>query len=271
MTQEQTDLVATPRLDGLDLALEGGIARITMTRGAAGNPLTVESARALLAAMHWAASVRARVVVLGSDGPAWCVGGDLKAFAAEPTGTDRAAYIDELAEVLHRLVSEIVRHDAIVVAAVDGVAAGAGMPLACAADLVVASDRARFTLGYTKIGLTPDGGSSLLATTVGLHTALRLALLNPVLSADDSRSLGLVAEVVTPDVLDSSVDALAARLAAGPPGAQAATKHLLRGQVAHDAEAALRRETLSVRRAAATDEAAEGIAAFLEKRPPSFS
>lgn len=265
------DLVTTPELDGLDLRLTDGVARITMARGASGNPLTVESTHGLLAAFRWAAEARAGVIVLASDGPAWCVGGDLKAFAAEPTGTDRAAYIDELAEVLHRLVSEIVRHDAIVVAAVDGAAAGAGMPLACAADLVVASDRARFTLGYTKIGLTPDGGSSLLATTVGLHTALRLALLNPVLSAAEAQALGLVTEVVTPEELGSAVDAIASRLAAGPPAAQAATKHLLRGQVAHDAEAALRRETLSVRAAAATDEAAEGITAFLEKRPPSYS
>ena len=271
MTQGQIDLVTTPELAGLDLSIDGGVARITMARGAAGNPLTVESTHGLLAAMRWAAEVRARVVVIASDGPAWCVGGDLKAFAAEPMGADRAAYIDELAEVLHRLVSEIVRHDAIVVAAVDGAAAGAGMPLACAADLVVATDRARFTLGYTKIGLTPDGGSSMLATTVGLHTALRLALLNPVLSANDAQGLGLVTEVVAPEALSSTVDALAARLAAGPPAAQAATKHLIRDQVAHDAEAALRRETLSVRRAAATDEAAEGITAFLDKRPPSYS
>jgi len=238
-----------------------------MTRGAHGNSLTLESAAELLAAVRWANASRARVIVLASDGGPWCVGGDLRDFEKAP---DRATHIDDLAEALHRVVSELTRSDAIVVAAVDGVAAGAGMPLAAAADIVVASERARFTLGYTRIGLTPDGGTSLLATTVGLHRMLRLALLNPVLSAREAHELGLVAEVVPVEGLTAAVDTIVAALTAGPRAALAATKHLVRNQVAADAEAALRRETLGVRSAAGGAEADEGIAAFLEKRRPRF-
>lgn len=241
-----------------------------MTRGATGNPLTHESAAELLTALRWVRTTGARVVVLASNGPSWCVGGDLREFGALTDPHDRAAYIDDLAEPLHRIVSELIRSDAIVVSVVDGVAAGAGMPLALAADLLIASERARFTLGYTKIGLTPDGGSSILTATLGLHRTLHLALLNPVLSAFEAHGLGLVTQVVAPDALRATVDEIVAKLVAGPAQALAATKHLIRDQATADAEAALRRETLSVRRAAATAEAGEGIAAFLEKRAPQF-
>jgi 2-(1,2-epoxy-1,2-dihydrophenyl)acetyl-CoA isomerase len=257
-----------PDVEGLDLRLEGGCARVVMKRHDAGNSLTLESAAELLAAVRWVNAVGARVLVIESSARAWCVGGDIRAFDG---AADRAIYIDDLAEALHRLISELTRSDAIVVAAVDGAAAGAGMPLATAADVVLASDRARFTLGYTRIGLTPDGGTSLLATTVGLHRMLQLALLNPVLSAAEAQEIGLVARVVAPEALAASVDDVVATLLAGPPDALAATKRLLRTQVAADAEAALRRETLTLRRAAASAESAEGLAAFLAKRPPNFS
>lgn len=254
----------------MHLQLDQGCARVTMTRGATGNPLTHESAGVLLAALRWTRAVGARVVVLASDGPSWCVGGDLREFGALSDPDERAAYIDDLAEPLHRIVSELMRSDAIVLSVVDGIAAGAGMPLALAADLVVASERARFTLGYTKIGLTPDGGTTLLTATLGLHRTLQLALLNPVLSAAEAHGLGLVTEVVPADGLADAVEQVVAQLVTGPAQALAATKHLIRDQATGDAEAALRRETLSVRRAAATAEAGEGIAAFLEKRPPRF-
>jgi 2-(1,2-epoxy-1,2-dihydrophenyl)acetyl-CoA isomerase len=256
-----------PDLEGLDVRLEGGCVRVAMTRHDVGNSLTLESAAELLAAIRWVNAVGARVLVLESTARVWCVGGDIRAFDG---AADRVTYIDDLAEALHRLVSEITRSEAIVVAAIDGAAAGAGMPLASAADVIVASHRARFTLGYTKIGLTPDGGTSLLATTLGLHRLLELALLNPVLGAAEARAIGLVSRVVAPEDLDAAVDEVVSTLLAGPRGALSATKRLLRTQVAADAEAALRRETLTLRRAAASPESAEGLAAFLAKRPPVF-
>ena len=155
--------------------------------------------------------------------------------------------IDDLAETLHRAVSDLQRLDAVVVSVVQGVAAGAGVPLAAAADLVLAGASARFTLAYTKIGLSPDGGSSLLTASVGLHRALHLALLNPLLTAEQAREAGFVAQVHPDDELDAAADALVATLLAGSRSAQVAAKHLLRAQAVAYPEGALRRETLAIR------------------------
>lgn len=239
-----------------------------MARADSGNSLTLDSAADLLAALRWSIATRARVVVLSGNAKTWCVGGDIGEFdRADP----RATYIDDLAEALHRIVSELNRMDAIVIAAVDGVAAGAGMPLAAAADILVASERARFTLGYTKIGLTPDGGTTLLTSTLGLHRTLYQALTNPILTASEAHELGLVAEVVPVEKFDEAVEVLVAKLVSGPFAALAATKHLIREQVAADAEAAMRRESMTLRRAAAGEEATEGISAFLAKRAPLYA
>ena len=247
--------------------LTGGAARITMIRGDAGNPLTLELAHDLFAAVRRAERDDARVVVLRAEGKAFCVGGDLATFGAldEP-----GLYVDDLAEALHRLVSEITRLEAPVVSVVQGVAAGAGLPLAAAADIVLAGRSARFTLAYTKAGLTPDGASTLLTSSLGLHRALHLALLNPVLSAEQAQQWGLVAEVHDDDALQAAADVVVARLAAGATGALAMAKRLLREHAVPAAETAMRRETLAVRRAADSADGREGVRAFLEKRPPVF-
>ena len=155
-------------------------------------------------------------------------------------------------------------------AVVQGIAAGAGVPLAAAADIVLAGASARFTLAYTKIGFSPDGGSSLLTASLGLHRALHLALLNPVLSAADAQAAGLVAEVHPDDELDAAADRVVAQLLAGSRTAQVAAKRLLREVALPGAEAALRRETLSVRACAAGPDGREGVDAFLAKRAPEF-
>ena len=109
-------------------------------------------------------------------------------------------------------------------------AAGAAVPLAAAADIVLAAESARFTLAYTKVGLTPDGGSSLLAASIGLHRALYLALLNPVLTAAEAQAMGLVMEIHPDDALGEAVEGVVRRLARGSRTALAAAKHLLRGR-----------------------------------------
>jgi 2-(1,2-epoxy-1,2-dihydrophenyl)acetyl-CoA isomerase len=153
---------------------------------------------------------------------------------------------------------------------VQGVAAGAAVPLAAAADIVLAGRSARFTLGYTKIGFSVDGGSSLLTSSLGLHRALHLALLNPVLSAEQAQAVGLVAQVHDDGALDAAVDEVVRQLLAGSATAQAATKRLIRTAAQAAPETALRAETLAVRTAAGSPDGREGVAAFLAKRPPSF-
>jgi 2-(1,2-epoxy-1,2-dihydrophenyl)acetyl-CoA isomerase len=247
---------------------DAGVARITLADGDRGNPIHPESVAALHDAVRSAHRDGARVIVLAAEGRFFSVGGDLGAFS---TADDVPAFIDDLAEALHRVVSELVRSDAIVVSAVQGTAAGAGFPLAAAADVVVAAESAKFSLAYTKVGLSPDGGSSLLVHTLGLHRALRLALLGDLLTAQQAYDAGLVARVVPADELGAAVDAVVDTLAAGSGSAQAAAKRLLREVAVPAPESALRKETLSIRSLAGSSDGREGVAAFVEKRAPKFN
>jgi len=244
-----------------------GAAWVTLCRPERRNALDLDVAEALTAAVRQARRDDARVVVLQAEGKAFSVGGALDAFAAAP---DREHLIDDLAEALHRVVSDLQRMDAIVVAAVQGTAAGAGVPLAAAADILLAARSARFTLAYTKVGLTPDGGSSLLTASLGLHAALRLALLNPEVTAEQLQAAGLVAGVHDDEHLAAEVERTVAGLLAGSRSAQVAAKRLLRGVATPHAEGALRRETLAIREAAASPDGHEGVDAFLARRPPAF-
>lgn len=246
--------------------LTDGCARVTLT-GAPGNPLDAERLAALEQAVLRAGRDDARVVVLRGDGAAFSVGGDLAAMAA---AKDPGRFVDGLAEAIHRTVSELVRMDVVVVSVVHGVAAGAGVPLAAAADLVLAGESARFTLAYTKVGLTPDGGSTLLTGSLGLHRALHLALLNPVLSAQQAQAAGLVAEVHPDGELDAAAERVVATLLRGSRTAQVAAKRLLRDRVEPHPEGAMRMETLAIRAAAAGPDGREGVRAFLDKRPPVY-
>jgi len=160
--------------------------------------------------------------------------------------------------------------DAEVVSAVHGMAAGAGVPLAAAADVVLAGVSARFTCAYTKIGLSPDGGSSLLTASLGLHRALHLALLNPILTAEQAQAAGLVAEVHPDGELEAAANRVVVQLLAGSRTAQVAAKRLLQEVALPWAEGALRRESLSIRSCAASPDGREGVRAFVAKRPPSF-
>jgi 2-(1,2-epoxy-1,2-dihydrophenyl)acetyl-CoA isomerase len=246
---------------------DAGAARITLADAERGNPLNQAVVDQLLEAVRQAGRDRAKVVVLAAEGRFFSVGGDLAAFGA---AEDRSLLIDDLAEALHRVVSELVRSDAIVVSVLHGTAAGAGFPLVAAADVVLAAEGAKLSLAYTKVGLSPDGGSSLLVHTLGLHRTLRLALLGDLLTAQEAYDAGLVARVVPADELPGVVDQVVAALVAGSAQAQAAAKRLLRDAATPSPETALRRESLSIRTLVGTPDGVEGVTAFLEKRAPSF-
>jgi 2-(1,2-epoxy-1,2-dihydrophenyl)acetyl-CoA isomerase len=145
------------------------------------------------------------------------------------------------------------------------------MSLAALADLVLAGATSRFVMAYTAIGLSPDGSSTWsMPRLVGLRRSLELALTNRVLSAAEAVAEGIATRVVDDGDLADEAVALARTLAAGPTGALGATKRLLRGSLAHDLETQMALETASIAAAAASPDAAEGIAAFLAKRPPEF-
>jgi 2-(1,2-epoxy-1,2-dihydrophenyl)acetyl-CoA isomerase len=262
MKQHPQDDELTP----ISYANRAGAAWITLSEPERGNTLHPASVSALLAAVRRARSEQARVIVLASSGRFFCVGGDLESFHAAP---NMEIFVDDLAESLHRVISELMRSEAVVVSVVQGPAAGAGVSLAAAADVVVAASSSSFTLAYTAVGLSNDGGSSLLVHSLGLHRVLRMALLNDQLNADEAREAGLVARVV-PDIdLRSTAEQLVASLLDGSASAYAKVKRLIRDAAEPAPEATMRRETFAIREAAQLD-GREGIDAFMQKRSPSF-
>ena len=243
------------------------IAHITLSRGDRGNPINKQLTRELRDAVATAHRDGTKVIVLASTGRFFSVGGDLSAFSSEP---DLPAYVDDLADELHRTVIELIRSPAIVVSIVQGPAAGAGFPLAAAADIIIAGASATFILGYSKVGLSIDGGSSLLSETLGLHRTLRLALLNDTLSAAEAHAAGLVARVFDDAELHPEADKLIRRLASGPraptpPSSGSSGTPPRQLPSAHCAP-----KPATIRGLAGSSDGREGIRAFRDKRRPVF-
>jgi 2-(1,2-epoxy-1,2-dihydrophenyl)acetyl-CoA isomerase len=249
---------------------EDGVAHLALARPDHGNAIDLQLAKDLNTALTaWSHDPRVRAVLVTGDGPTFCVGGDLKDFAGH--GDDRPQHLADITTYLHAAMSRLMRLPVPVVAAVQGSAAGAGMSLAAAADLVLAGASSRFVMAYTAIGLTPDGsGTWTLPRLVGLRRALELTLTNRRLSAEEAVAEGIATRVVPDDQLADEALALARNLAAGPTGALGAAKRLLRESMGRDLEAQLALETESLARAADSADSREGIAAFLEKRPADF-
>jgi 2-(1,2-epoxy-1,2-dihydrophenyl)acetyl-CoA isomerase len=251
--------------------LADGMAEITLDRPEAHNALNLAMARELYDVMRRCdddADVRA--VLLTGAGKAFCAGGDLKSFGTQGEGI--GAHLMDVTTALHDAVSRMARMDAPVIAAVNGVAAGGGMALALACDLLLAAESARFTMAYTRVGLTPDGSSTYyLPRLVGLGRALDLTLTNRVLSAAEAEAWGIATAVVPDAELLPRARALARTLAAGATSALGGAKRLLREGWSETLETQMARESRTIAEAAARPTGREGIAAFTEKRPPRFS
>lgn len=247
-----------------------GVARVTLNRPKAANSINLNLARELLsAATRCDEDPSVRAAVITGTGNTFCVGGDLRSFAAQ--GERLPRHLREVTTNLHAAVSRLVRMDAPVIAAVNGTAAGAGMSLACACDLVLAVESARFTMAYTKVGLTPDGSSTyFLPRLVGLRRALELTLTNRVLSAYEAFDWGIVSQVVADGELEARTDALASDLASSATATLGASKRLLHGGWYGSLETQLEHEGRTISDASRTADGKEGVAAFLEKRAPRF-
>ena len=259
-----------PAYDTIDLDVRDGVAHLTLNRPDAANGINLELAQDLMdATLAIAADPAARVVLLTGAGKMFCGGGDVKGFADRD---DLPSYLRATLGPLHVAITNLVRGDAPVVAAVQGSAAGAGMGFVGASDLVLAAESAKFVMAYTGVGLTPDGSSSwFLPRMVGLRRALELTFTNRVLTAAEALEWGLISQVVPDDQLLDEVGALAARLAAGPARALAAAKRLLHTSLEETMETHLAREAEAISAASGTPEGVEGIAAFVEKRKPAFN
>jgi 2-(1,2-epoxy-1,2-dihydrophenyl)acetyl-CoA isomerase len=257
---------AQPASDVLLQGVDGPVVTLTLNRPDALNALNAELRAALLAAVKAASRDDAiRAVVITGAGRGFCSGADLRG------GTAERAFRRVLRAEYNPLIEAIRGCPKPVIAAVNGVAAGAGFSLALAADIVVASEEARFVPAFHRIGLVPDSGlARVLVRTLGRHRAFEILLGERHLGARDAEAAGLVAAVVPADALADTAAQLAQRLAAGPTRGIALTKRLL-----ERAENATLGETLETEAglqdiAGRTEDHAEGVAAFSEKRDPSF-
>lgn len=247
------------------------VAYITLNRPEAANTINDELSMDLMrAAIRCEEDHAVRAVLLSGEGPAFCGGGDLKTFKAHLD--ELPAHIKEVVTYLHGAISHLTRMDAPVVAAVHGFAAGAGLSLACASDLVVAGESTRFTMAYTRAGLTPDGSSThFLPRVVGLHRALDLALTNRVLSAREAMEWGIVSRVVPDADVRAQAEAIARQLAAGPTRAFGNVKRLMRSGWTETLETQMAYEAAAIAEMTRLADGREGITAFNEKREPHFT
>jgi 2-(1,2-epoxy-1,2-dihydrophenyl)acetyl-CoA isomerase len=258
-----------PAFTTLRYEVAEAIATITLDRPEALNALTVPMKTELLAALRAIARDPAvRAVILTGAGRAFCAGQDLK----ERLEPDAAPLEVEVRERYNPIIAAMRGLDRPIIGAINGVAAGAGASLAFACDLRLAAEGASFILAFARIGLVPDSGATwFLPRLVGPAKAAELALLGDPLSAADAERFGLVARVVPADALADEARAVAARLAALAPRALALTKRALERSWSIDLDTALEDEAYRQGIAGATKDHAEGLAAFLEKRPPRFT
>jgi 2-(1,2-epoxy-1,2-dihydrophenyl)acetyl-CoA isomerase len=258
--------------DGLHVRRSDGAAWLVLDRPDALNALDLATKEALLAALEAAStddSVRA--VALTGRGRAFCVGEDLR----ELRTAYQAGHAPELGETLERHYAPIVQLLADMpkptVALVNGIAAGAGVSLALACDLRVASSAASFKLAFSGVGLVPDAGATWnLPRLVGLSIAMRMVLLDDPVKADEALAIGLVSRVFPAEEFERLAAATVAALAAGPTLAHARAKALLRGGLQAGLGAALDAEAAAQRASGQTKDHLEGVAAFLEKRAARF-
>jgi 2-(1,2-epoxy-1,2-dihydrophenyl)acetyl-CoA isomerase len=254
--------------DGLRVEIDGPVATITLDRPEALNALTVPvkvALREALEALDADHSVRA--VILTGAGRAFCAGQDL----AEREQPDAAPLEVEVRERYNPIIRALRSMGQPVIAAVNGVAAGAGASLAFACDLRIAAEEARFMLAFGRIGLVPDSGASwFLPRLVGSAKAAELALVGDTVDAAEALRIGLVSKVVPGEQLMEEARALADTLAGGAPLANALTKQALQRAMTIDLDEALEGEAKLQGIAGRSADHAEGLAAFREKRRPRF-
>ncbi len=245
------------------------VATIVLDRPDALNALTIPLKRDLLRALRDAERDEAiRAVVLTGAGRAFCAGQDLR----ERLEPDAAPLDVEVRERYEPIIRQLATMPKPVIAAVNGVAAGAGASMAFACDLRVAAEDARFVLAFGRIGLVPDSGATwLLPRLVGLGRAAELAYLPDPIGAEDALRIGLVNRIVPADRLLDEARSLARRLAEAAPVAIALTKRALARSLETGLDDALEYEAALQGIAGRTADHAEGLAAFVEKRPPSFT
>ncbi|WP_328766260.1 enoyl-CoA hydratase/isomerase family protein [Streptomyces sp. NBC_00286] len=242
-----------------------GVVELRLEDPGRGNALDLPTAEALRDAAVEVAADPGGAVLLRAAGAAFCVGGDLRAFAGR--GEDTGAYVHAVATAAHAAVRTLYELPVPVVTAVRGAAAGGGIGLALVGDIVLAARSARFRLAYTAMGLTPDCGATwLLPRLVGPRLATDLVLTNRVLTGDEAERLGLVSRAVEDDEVDEAAYRTAAELAGGAGEALRAAKRLLRDGAEGGLSRHLDEEARLIAGLAGSDEAQARMTSFLAPR-----
>jgi 2-(1,2-epoxy-1,2-dihydrophenyl)acetyl-CoA isomerase len=247
------------------------IATITFNRPAVMNAMNLELILTLKDTTEaLARDVNVRAVVVRGAGGNFMAGGDVSVFHKHLD--ELPALIVKEAREFHYSILNMRRMPKPVLAVVEGACAGAGVSFMAAADLAIAADNAKFTLAYSKLGASPDGGASyFLPRVVGQRRALQLAMLPDVFDANTAFDLGLVNWVVPAAELNERAQAIAKRLADGPTIAFAKTKMLINQSLDMSLESQLEAEAQTFAECARTADIREGVTAFVEKRKPKFS
>ncbi|HET7312237.1 MAG TPA: enoyl-CoA hydratase-related protein [Mycobacteriales bacterium] len=266
-------------IEGLRAHREGAVLTLTLDRPDVHNALDWKTREALVAALQEASAdlaVRA-VVITGVGDRAFCTGADLRVpmpAPEKPEGAPKRAQGEVargIANGWQRVITAVLDCEKPVIAAVNGTAAGAGMHLALACDLVVMADTAKLVPVFVRRGIAPDaGGAYLLTRLVGPQRAKQIYLFGDDLPAKEAADLGIVNQVVPAGDLLEVAESLAARLAGGPTRTHAVTKRLVNRALDLDRDSALAEEAWAQELVMTTEDAQEGVQAFIERRDPSF-
>ncbi len=261
-------MMPLPAFETLQTAFGEGVLTITLNRPDVLNAVNLQLTTELSEAVRLAERTpEVRCVILTGAGKGFCSGQDLR----DRAGVGEVSYADSLRQRYNPIVLRLRTMEKPVIAAVNGVAAGAGCNLALAADLRIASDRASFIEVFSRVGLIPDsGGSFILPRLVGLAKAMELAYTADTVDAAEALRIGLVNRVVPHDELETASLDLARRLAQGPTRGFGLTKRAFNYALTASLDAALEYEAHMQELAGRTADHREGVNAFLEKRPPRF-
>lgn len=254
----------------LEFSIDNRLARIAFNRPDAANGLNLEMATELADAARICDNDESiKAVVLTGNGRFFCAGGDVKAMLASDEGA--GAGVARIADQLHKALSIFARMAAPVICAVNGTAAGAGFSVAVTGDIVLAAESAKFTMAYTKIGLSPDGSSSYyLPRLIGVRRTQELMLTNRVLSAQEALDWGLITKVVADDVLEDEVARMAQIFLDGSKASNAAVKSLLLQSFSNDLETQMELESRAIAACGRGADGREGVSSFIEKRAAKF-
>jgi 2-(1,2-epoxy-1,2-dihydrophenyl)acetyl-CoA isomerase len=246
---------------------DGRVLRIRIVRGLHGT-LDGSALPVVTAALTALDPTATGAVLIHSDGPSFCTGGDVQSFVA---AGDRSGFVGGLAASLHRFVAALADCPVPVVAGVQGWAAGAGMSVVCAVDIAVAGRSTRFRPGYPGIGFSPDGGLTwTLPKIIGAARARRILLTDEVLDAETACAIGIVGGVVEDAKVLVEAERIAHRVANGPTAALGRIKRLLAVSPDMTLTHQLELEASAIAASAAGPEGMEGLAAFVAKRAPEF-